>query len=147
MASLSDLFGNLWSMLISKLLRRWLGLSLKAFPKIGLYIRCLSVRWWSCIRLQRNASYSHSDTLQMRRQVVQAHTSGQELFVRQAEEQAGNNRNQLMASTFNIDIYKTIHQVIFKYFLLKIFPIKFTLRRVPILIAMTSKYITTHRCI
>ena len=65
---------------------------------------------WSCIRLQRHASYSHSDTLQMRRQVVQAHTSGQELFVRQAEEQAGNNRNQLMASTFNIDIYKTIHQ-------------------------------------
>jgi len=33
--------------LISKLLRRWLGLSLKAFPNIGLYIRqtprCLSV--------------------------------------------------------------------------------------------------------
>ena len=69
----------------------------------------ISLRW-SCIRLQRNASYSHSDTLQMRRQVVQAHASGQELFVRQAEEQAGNNRNQLMASTFNIDIYKTIHQ-------------------------------------
>jgi len=40
--------------LISNLLRRWLGLSLKAFPKIGLYIRqtlwCLSVCRWSCIR-------------------------------------------------------------------------------------------------
>jgi len=42
--------------LISKLLRRWLGLSIKAFPKIGIYIRqtprCLSVFWWSSIRLQ-----------------------------------------------------------------------------------------------
>ena len=48
--------------------------------------------WWSCIRLQRNASYSHSDTLLMRRQVVQAaHKSGQEWYVRQADEQAKNN--------------------------------------------------------
>jgi len=80
--------------LISNLLRRWLGMSLKAFPKIGLYIRqtprCLSVCWWSCIILQRNASSPHSDTLQMRRQVVQTHTSGQEWSVRQAEEQAKN---------------------------------------------------------
>ena len=79
--------------LISKLLRRWLGLSLNAFSKIELCIRqtprCLTVCWWSCIRLQRNASYSHSDTLLMRRQVVQAaHKSGQEWSVRQAEEQA-----------------------------------------------------------
>ena len=78
--------------LISKLLIRWLGLSLDAFPKIGLYIRqtprCLSVCWWSCIRFQRNASNSHTDTLQMRRQAVQAaHKSGQEWSVRQAEDQ------------------------------------------------------------
>jgi len=38
-----------------------------------------------------NASNSHSDTLLMRRQVVQTHTSGQEWSVRQAEEQAKNN--------------------------------------------------------
>ena len=53
--------------LISKLLTRWLGLSLKVFPKIVLYIRqthrCLSVCWLRCIRWQWNASYSHSDTL------------------------------------------------------------------------------------
>ena len=53
--------------LISTLLRRWIGLSLKVFPKIVLYIRqthrCLSVCWLRCIRWQWNASYSHSDTL------------------------------------------------------------------------------------
>ena len=41
--------------------------------------------------MQRHASYSHSDTLQMRRQVMQVHKSGQEWSVMQAEEQAENN--------------------------------------------------------
>jgi len=41
------------------------------------------------VRLRMNASYSHSDTLLMRRLVVQAsHKSGQEWSVRQADEQA-----------------------------------------------------------
>ena len=53
--------------------------------------RCLSVRWWSFLRLLRHTSYSHSDTQQMRRQVIQVQKPLQVWYVRQGEKQAENN--------------------------------------------------------
>ena len=43
-------------------------------------LKCISVRWWRVkfVRLQRHTSYSHADTLQMKRQVMQAYKSGRE---------------------------------------------------------------------